>query len=76
MKSYKANSPKDALRKALHDKEMCWTRSEKQALMNIYCDLHNVGYPNGSGRDFKVYRGRIVFHTEATENGYNVGRWL
>lgn len=75
MKSYTANLPKDALRKSLHDKEMGWTPSEKRALQNIVTDRENFGIPNGCGRDWKVKRGRIVFHTEATENGYSVGRW-
>lgn len=76
MKSYRANTPKDALRKALHDKEMGWTPSEKRALQNIITDRENFGIPNGNGRDWKVKRGRIVFHTAETENGYSVGRWL
>lgn len=76
MKSYIANSPKDALRKSLHDKEMKWTPAEKRALLNIVTDTMNFGIPNGCGRDWKVKRGRIVFHTSMTENGYSVGRWL
>lgn len=76
MKTYNALTPRQALSFALHDKEMGWTPAEKRALSNIISDTWNYGKPNGSGRDWRAYRGRIVFHTEATENGYSVGRWF
>lgn len=76
MKSYIANTPKEALRMALNDPLMGWSKHERAALEKIVSNEDNFGVPYGTGRNWTATkRSRIIFHTHESACGYNVGRW-
>lgn len=77
MKFYAASTPKEALRAALNDEKMFWSKFEKAALEKIITrdDIYNAPYH--TGRKWKVRRdGKMTFYTCETENGFKVTRLM
>lgn len=77
MKFYEASTPKEALRAALNDEKMSWSKFEKAALEKIISndDAYSTRYH--TGMNWKARKdGKMTFHTCETENGFKVARLM